>query len=201
MHMNALQDRCVASEGVIQRFHKCQEIENKEQAQYSEVVCTLNQELTTKTKALAKKTHRLEEAKKAKTNLATEVASLREQKERARVDAVAEFCISQPFFDPCGIYYGEGFEDCLKQVRAAHPNLNLSQITIDTIVPPTFEGEDTVSDETVDSIHTIKEEVETNDVVIAQPAPGGPDGLPTENPTTTNGLPIVNPPVPDAPLS
>ena len=42
MHMNALQDRCVASEGVIRRFHKCQEIENKEQAQYSEVVCTLN---------------------------------------------------------------------------------------------------------------------------------------------------------------
>ena len=114
---------------------------------------------------------------------------------------MAEFCISQPFFDACGIYYGEGFEDCLKQVRAAYPNLNLSQITIDTIVPPTFEGEDIVSDETVDSIHTIKEEVETNDVVIAQPAPGGPDGLPTENPTTTNGLPIVNPTVPDAPLS
>ena len=42
MHMNALQDRCVASEGVIRRFHKCQEIENKEQAQYSKVVCTLN---------------------------------------------------------------------------------------------------------------------------------------------------------------
>ena len=43
--------------------------------------------------------------------------------------------------------------------------------------------------------------METNDVVIAQPAPGGPDGLPTENPTTTNGLPIVNPTIPDAPLS
>ena len=80
---------------------------------------------------------------------------------------MAEFRISQPFFDVCGIYYGEGFEDCLKQVRAAHPNLNLSQITINTTVPPTFKGEDTVNDETVESIHMVEEEVETNDVVIA----------------------------------
>nr|POE64056.1 hypothetical protein CFP56_34408 [Quercus suber] len=34
---------------------------------------------------------------------------------KARVDAMAEFRISQPFFDACGVYYGYGFEDCLKQ--------------------------------------------------------------------------------------
>ena len=32
MRMKALQDRCIAIEGVIRRFHKCQEIENKEWA-------------------------------------------------------------------------------------------------------------------------------------------------------------------------
>ena len=53
MRMNALQDRCVANKGVIRWFCKRQEIENKEQAQYSEAVRTLNQELTAKTKALA----------------------------------------------------------------------------------------------------------------------------------------------------
>lgn len=83
-------------------------------------------------------------------------------------------------------------------MRAAHLNLDLSQIAIDTIVPLTPGGEDTVSDETVDSTHTVEQEVEIDGVVIAQPAPGGPDGPPTENPTTADGLPTVNPTVPDA---
>nr|POE61771.1 hypothetical protein CFP56_77346 [Quercus suber] len=88
VRMKALQDRYVASEGVIQQFPK--------------------------TKALAKETCRLEEVK---TNLATELATLREQVKKARAVAVAEFRISQPFFDACGIYYGNGFEDCLKQAE------------------------------------------------------------------------------------
>ena len=73
MRMKAFQDRCVASKegGVIRWFYKCQEIESKEQAQYSEAIRTLNQELTAKTKALAEETRRVKEAKKAKTNLAT----------------------------------------------------------------------------------------------------------------------------------
>ena len=54
-----------------------------------EAIRTLNKELTTKTKAL--ETRRFEEAGKAKTNLATELASLREQMEKAKADAVAEF--------------------------------------------------------------------------------------------------------------
>ncbi|KAL0004549.1 hypothetical protein SO802_012110 [Lithocarpus litseifolius] len=36
VRMKALQDRCVANEGVIWRFHKRQEIENKERDQYKE---------------------------------------------------------------------------------------------------------------------------------------------------------------------
>ena len=54
-----------------------------------EAIRTLNKELTTKTKAL--ETRRFEEVGKANTNLATELASLREQMEKAKADAVAEF--------------------------------------------------------------------------------------------------------------
>ena len=102
------------------------EIENKKRAQYLEVVCSLNQELTTKTKALAEETHQLVEVEKAKTNLVTKLAALREQMEKARADAMAEFRISQPFFNACDVYCDEEFEDCLKQVKAIHPNLDLS---------------------------------------------------------------------------
>ena len=89
----------------------------------------------------------------------------------------------------------------MKQVRATHPNLDLSQIAIDTTIPPTPEGKDTVNDESVNSTHTVKQEVETDGMVIAQLAPGGPDSLPSENPTTVDGLPIVNLTIPNAPPS
>ena len=165
--MKALQDRCVANERVIRQFCKRQEIENKERAQYLEAVCTLNQELTAKTKAFAEETHRLVEAEKAKTNLATELAALYEQMEKARANAVVEFRISQPIFDACGIYNGDGFEDCLKQVKAAYPNLDFSQIVIDDTVLLMPGGDDTISDETVDSVHMVEQEVkDTNGVVI-----------------------------------
>lgn len=65
---------------------------------------------------------------KAKTNLTTKLAGLREQMDRAKADAVAEFQVSQPFSDTCDVFYGNGFDDCLKQVETAYPDLDLSQI-------------------------------------------------------------------------
>ena len=99
------------------------------------------------------------------------------------------------------LYYDDRFKDCLKQVRATHPHLELSQIVIDDTVPPTLRGEDTVSDETINSAYMVEQEMEIDGMVITQPAPGGPDGLPTENPTTADDLPTVNPTVLDAPPS
>ena len=62
-------------------------------------------------------------------------------------------------------------------------------------------GKDAVNDESVNSTHTVKQEVETDSMVIAQLAPNGPDSLPSENPTTVDGLPIVNLTIPNAPPS
>lgn len=45
---------------------------------------------------------------------------------KAKANTMAEFHVSQPFFYACSIYYEDGFDDCLKQVGAAYPNLDLS---------------------------------------------------------------------------
>ena len=37
----------------------------------------------------------------------------------------------QSFIDSCAEYYGTGFDDCLKQVASAFPELDLSRITRD----------------------------------------------------------------------
>lgn len=65
--------------GVIRQFCKCQEIKNKERAQYAEAVYTLNKELMAKTTAFAEETRRRKEVEKARINLVTELATLREQ--------------------------------------------------------------------------------------------------------------------------
>ena len=66
-------------------------------------------------------------------------------------------------------------------------------------------GDDTLSDETVESVHMVEEEVKDTDcVVIAQPAPDGPDAVvvsSVKNPTTIEGLSAMNPGPLDAPSS
>jgi len=73
--------------------------------------------------------------------------------EKTKVDAMAEFRDSQPFIDACGVYYGVGFKDCLKQVRSIYPDLDLSKVTLDDPVLMTPGGGDTVDEESDDFIH------------------------------------------------
>ena len=49
----------------------------------------------------------------------------------AGADAVRDFKASQSFIDSCAGYYGTSFDDCLKQVASAFPELDLSGITMD----------------------------------------------------------------------
>ena len=76
------------------------------------------------------------------------------QVETAKVDSIVEFKASQPFINACVVYYGDRFEDCLKQVGSIYPNLDLSKVTIDDLMPTTPTFGDTVSEETNDSTHT-----------------------------------------------
>ena len=76
--MKVLQDRCVAQEGVICWYRKHQEIENKEQDQYKEAFCTLNEELTFVNAKLKEKSRLLEEVEKVRATLATELSTFHE---------------------------------------------------------------------------------------------------------------------------
>lgn len=107
--MRALQDNCVANEGVIRQFRKCQEIENKEKDQYKEAICTFNTKLTTKLTQSEKETCYHEELEKATTNLMTKLVALCEQMDKAKADTVLAFQISQPFFTSAASNMATGF--------------------------------------------------------------------------------------------
>ena len=168
MRMKALQDSCVASEGVIRRLQKRQDIQNKEMDQYKEVVHTLNKELTVVTETLKQESILREKAKEAKANLEVELTTIYGLVEMARVNTIAEFKASQPFIDACVVYYGDGFKDFLKQVGFVYPNLDLSKVTMDDPMPTTPTFSDTINEETDDSTH-IEQDLKDDSVVLAQP--------------------------------
>ena len=107
MRVMALQDRCVAKEGVVTRVRKHNANLMNEQGQYKEVVRTLNQEL----KEVREK---LEEADRQNDKLREEVTALGQRVQTAGADAVRDFKATQSFINSCAGYYGTGFDDCLK---------------------------------------------------------------------------------------
>ena len=149
MHVTALQDRCIAKEGVVARVRRHNAHLMEEQGQYKEAVRTLNREL----KEVREK---LVESGRQNEKLKGEVTVLEQRSQTAGADAVRDFQASQQFIDSCAGYYGTGFDDCLKQVASAFPGLDLSGVTMD-------DGEDDPSQPAAP--------VETDGVVVlAQPA-------------------------------
>ena len=72
---------------------------------------------------------------------------------------MAEYWTSQPFYDKLGGLYDDGFEDCLKQITAFYPDLDLSQVMIDDTVLPTPNSVNTVLNEADGVIHLVEGEV------------------------------------------
>ena len=113
----------------------------------------LNQELKEVRKKLA-------EANRQNEKLQGEVTDLGQRVQTAGADVVQDFKATQSFIGSCAEYYGTGFDDYLKQVASAFPELDLSGITMDDGDDGSFEPNLTP---------------EANDVVVlAQPAANPP---------------------------
>jgi len=67
----------------------------------------------------------------------TELTTLYKQTEKAKANAIAKFRAFQPFIDACAVYYGDGFDDCLNQVRSVYLDVDSSKITLDNLIPTT----------------------------------------------------------------
>ena len=65
------------------------------------------------------------------------MTALQEKVETAGTDVVQKFKTSQSFIDSCADYYGTRFDNCLKQVASAFPELELSRISMDAPEPMT----------------------------------------------------------------
>ena len=94
-----------------------------------------------------------------------ELTALCGQVELVRADTIIEFKALQPFIDTCVVYYGDRFEDCLKQVKSDYPHLDLSKVTMNDALPSTSAC-DPIIEETDDSIES-ERDPKNDSVVLA----------------------------------
>ena len=66
--------------------------------------------------------------------------------EQVKADVGARFRTSQLYYDKCGNFYGDHFNDYLKQVAALYPHLDLSQVVIKDTILPNFSGAEAIMD-------------------------------------------------------
>ena len=94
---------------------------------------------------------------------------MREKVETVGTDAVQKFKTSQSFIDSCADYYSTGFDDCLKQVATAFPELDLSGISMDApeLVTP---ARDVTTDDDDGVLESQPSPKVDSGVVLAQPA-------------------------------
>jgi len=59
------------------------------------------------------------------------ISKLKKQLCQAKEDAIKEYCNSDALLCELGGSFADGFDDCLRQVKASFPDLDLSQISID----------------------------------------------------------------------
>ena len=97
------------------------------------------------------------------------MTALREKVETAGTDAIQKFKTSQSFIDSCADYYGTGFDDCLKQVASAFPELDLSGISMD-MPEPLMPARDVTTDDDDGVLESQPSPKFDGGVILAQPA-------------------------------
>lgn len=75
---------------------------------------------------------------------------------RPRLTLWQSFGSLNHFFDACGVYYRDRFDDCLKQVWSVYLDLDLFQIVIDGTILLTLRGDNAISNMIDDSVHTVE---------------------------------------------
>ena len=84
-------------------------------------------------KALEESESHAEALKKVLKDKEGEISLLRKQVLLAKEDGKTKFCNSDGFFYELGDCYADGFNECLRQVKALFPDLDISQISINAM--------------------------------------------------------------------
>ena len=128
--MKGLMDRCLAREKWVDRLREQPKMELNKIKAWKELQV---KKLTVTKKALEKLESRANELRKVHQDKEGKISTLKEQICWVKEDGKVEFCDSDGFFIELSDYYSDSVQECLCQVKALHPGLDVSQVSLDNV--------------------------------------------------------------------
>ena len=123
-------DRCLNREAALERVRLKAGQTEEELSQLYKWKSTMETKFDLSEKTRKEFEQRTEEAEKALKGKEDEVKDLKKKLRQAREDAVNEYRDSKALLKELGGSFLQGFDDALRQIKKAYPDLDVSMITV-----------------------------------------------------------------------
>ena len=165
-------DRCLNREAALERVRTKAGQTEEELSQLHKWKYTMEQKFELSEKTRKEFEQRTEEAVKALKGKEEEVKDLKKKLRQAREDAVTEYRDSLALLKELGGSFLQGFDDALRQIKKAYPDLDVSMITVSdqdqtSALPVASENMEDLFGE--DAVQGDGESAPSKDVQVAEP--------------------------------
>ncbi|XP_030929299.1 uncharacterized protein LOC115955339 [Quercus lobata] len=128
--MKGLMDRCLNREAALERVRTKAGQTEEELSQLYKWKSKMEQKFELSEKTRQEFEQRTEEAEKALRGKEDEVKDLKKKLRQAKEDAVNEYRDSEALLKELGGSFLQGFDDALRQIKKAYPELDVSMISV-----------------------------------------------------------------------
>ena len=129
--MKGLMGRCLSHETTLDRLRSKATLMKDELNELKSWKVVQEKKLALSKEARGELEKQTELLKKALANKEKEITEANDQLRQEKREAIREYRDSNALLAKLGGLFAESFYDCLRQVKASHPNLDLSNISID----------------------------------------------------------------------
>ena len=123
-------DRCLNREAALERVRSKADQTEEELSQLHKWKSTMEKKFELSEKTRKEFEQMTEEAGKALKGKEDEIKDLKKKLRQAREDAINEYCDSEVLLKELGGSFLQGFDDALRQIKKAYPDLDVSMITV-----------------------------------------------------------------------
>ena len=129
--MKGLMERCLNHETVLEHVQVKEELIEDELSQLKNWKSTMEKKFDLLEKVRKELKQRTEEVMKALEDKDKEVQDLKDQLRQAKEVAICEYRNSDALLFELGDSYLEGFDDALRRIKKAYPDLDVSNIKVE----------------------------------------------------------------------
>ena len=145
--MKGLMGRCLNHETSLDRLRVKANLTEDELNELKSQKVVQEKKLALSEEARGELERQTEQLRQVLADKEKEINEAKDRLRQAKEEAIREYHDSNALLAELGGSFAEGFDDCLRQVKASHPDLDLSNINIDALVqtsvqPVHFESTD-----------------------------------------------------------